>query len=272
MPVLFYALCAVLAPTEHGSAAFFVAGGWVFVFLRYVHSFIHLTYNRVAHRFARPCREYGRPVRSLGRVRRAGPVMNRLRSFCVLLVALLPASAAAQSTTVDQILDGLTDISRSKCQNRGALEQEFKAQGKIGEARGIRLAEKNFCECVPAQIDSLRASLPQQAREQRMTEPEFQAQYLPRIVNKCAAEQMRATYGEGCSEQFASAQRNSAAYCECMHKAVAQLADADIAQIGLESSDYMPRAAEARRRGEPAPEQPAGLKRFASLHASCTAK
>lgn len=193
-------------------------------------------------------------------------------NFRVLLVALLPATAAAQSSTLDQILDGLSDISRSKCQNRGALEQEFKAQGKIGEARGIRLAEKNFCECVPAQIDALRASLPQQAREQRMTEPEFQAQYMPRIVNKCAAEQMRATYADGCSEQFAAAQRNAPAYCDCMHRAVSQLSEADIAQIGLESSEYLPRAAEAKRRGEPPSEQPAGLKRFASLHASCTAK
>ena len=198
--------------------------------------------------------------------------MSHLRWFCALLIALLPAIAGAQSSTVDQILDGLADISRSKCQNRGALEEEFKAQGKIGEARGIRLAEKNFCECVPAQIDSLRASLPQQAREQRMTEPEFQAQYMPRIVNRCAAEQMRANYADGCGEQFAASQRDAPAYCGCMHRAVSQLSDAEIAQIGLESSEYMPRAAEAKKRGEPAPEQPAGLKRFAALHASCTAK
>jgi hypothetical protein len=27
-------------------------GAWLYVALRYVHSFIHLTYNRVIHRFA----------------------------------------------------------------------------------------------------------------------------------------------------------------------------------------------------------------------------
>lgn len=51
VPVLFYALCAVLAPTEYGYSAFFVVGAWLYVALRYVHSFIHLTYNRVTHRF-----------------------------------------------------------------------------------------------------------------------------------------------------------------------------------------------------------------------------
>jgi len=50
VPVLFYALCAVLVSAQHVSA-FFVIGAWVYVGLRYVHSFIHLTYNRVMHRF-----------------------------------------------------------------------------------------------------------------------------------------------------------------------------------------------------------------------------
>ena len=51
VPVLFYALCALLAATEQGSSAFFVVGAWLYVALRYVHSLIHLTYNRVTHRF-----------------------------------------------------------------------------------------------------------------------------------------------------------------------------------------------------------------------------
>jgi hypothetical protein len=50
VPVLFYALCAVLASAQDVSA-FFVAGAWVYVALRWIHSFIHLTYNRVMHRF-----------------------------------------------------------------------------------------------------------------------------------------------------------------------------------------------------------------------------
>ena len=51
VPVLFYALCAVLVSTQQVSA-FFVIGAWVYVALRCLHSFIHLTYNRVMHRFA----------------------------------------------------------------------------------------------------------------------------------------------------------------------------------------------------------------------------
>jgi hypothetical protein len=51
VPVLFYALCALLASAQHVSPLF-VVGAWVYVALRYIHSFIHLTYNRVTHRFA----------------------------------------------------------------------------------------------------------------------------------------------------------------------------------------------------------------------------
>jgi hypothetical protein len=51
VPVLFYALCAVLPLAQYVSP-FFVMGAWLYVALRYIHSFIHLTYNRVAHRFA----------------------------------------------------------------------------------------------------------------------------------------------------------------------------------------------------------------------------
>src|SRR3954465_2570636 len=51
VPILFYALCAVLTLAQHVSP-FFVMGAWLYVALRYIHSLIHLTYNRVTHRFA----------------------------------------------------------------------------------------------------------------------------------------------------------------------------------------------------------------------------
>lgn len=51
MPVLFYALCALLLATGHASG-FFAAGAWIYVLLRVVHSVIQCTYNKVMHRFA----------------------------------------------------------------------------------------------------------------------------------------------------------------------------------------------------------------------------
>jgi hypothetical protein len=50
VPVLFYSLCACLAGWDHVTPVF-VIGAWLFVALRALHSFIHLTYNQVMHRF-----------------------------------------------------------------------------------------------------------------------------------------------------------------------------------------------------------------------------
>jgi hypothetical protein len=51
VPVLFYALLAVAMALQH-IPAWLVWGAWLFVALRYIHSLIHCTYNRVMHRFA----------------------------------------------------------------------------------------------------------------------------------------------------------------------------------------------------------------------------
>lgn len=51
VPVLFYALVA-LAFASGDVPMWLARGVWGFVILRYVHSFIHCTYNKVMHRFA----------------------------------------------------------------------------------------------------------------------------------------------------------------------------------------------------------------------------
>ena len=50
VPVLFYLLCVALV-LNGGSTPGFVAAAWAYVGLRSLHSFIHVTYNRVMHRF-----------------------------------------------------------------------------------------------------------------------------------------------------------------------------------------------------------------------------
>lgn len=51
LPVLFYLLCALVVAT-HTESRMLSAGVWLFVLLRYAHSFIHCTHNRVMHRFS----------------------------------------------------------------------------------------------------------------------------------------------------------------------------------------------------------------------------
>lgn len=50
LPVLFYLLCALCIALRTESS-FIINAAWVFVALRYAHSAIHCTYNKVMHRF-----------------------------------------------------------------------------------------------------------------------------------------------------------------------------------------------------------------------------
>lgn len=50
VPVLFFAVCGALAITDTVTPLQLVLA-WLYVGLRAVHSFIHVTYNRVMHRF-----------------------------------------------------------------------------------------------------------------------------------------------------------------------------------------------------------------------------
>jgi hypothetical protein len=51
VPVLFFAVCGALAITDTVTPLQLVLA-WLYVGLRAVHSFIHVTYNRVMHRFS----------------------------------------------------------------------------------------------------------------------------------------------------------------------------------------------------------------------------
>lgn len=50
-PVLFYTFCIVVYVT-HQAGIWAVALAWLYVALRIVHTFIHLTYNKILHRFS----------------------------------------------------------------------------------------------------------------------------------------------------------------------------------------------------------------------------
>ncbi|HEU5397691.1 MAG TPA: MAPEG family protein [Gammaproteobacteria bacterium] len=50
-PVLFYTFC-ISAYVTHTAAPWLLALAWLYVALRFVHTFIHLAYNKILHRFS----------------------------------------------------------------------------------------------------------------------------------------------------------------------------------------------------------------------------
>lgn len=130
---------------------------------------------------------------------------------------------------------------------------------------------KMLCDCLPAQIKKLQSTLPQKDLKTKHSESSFSKQYLTTLIGSCGAEHFRSTYSEGCPARF-SARANGTQYCACMYRYVAQLADADAVQIGSDAADYLPLAADAKKRDLPAPEQPASLKKMAAAESACTAE
>ena len=49
LPTLFYVVC-IIAIILDQSAEYFLMHAWAFVILRYIHSYIHTTYNHILHR------------------------------------------------------------------------------------------------------------------------------------------------------------------------------------------------------------------------------
>ena len=192
------------------------------------------------------------------------------------LMAVVPTVALAQAIgigTLGQYLTSFESVTTTKCLSRGELEKQFIEAGKPAEARYSRLAEEMVCECMPRQVRQLRLSLSSEALDEVMTGEAFQDRYGATIVNPCAAAQLRATYGAGCADAgpplYASTEVSPAKYCACMDSSISKLSDGTMAAIAGETSAYIPKAAEAKRLGEPLPEHPENLRRFTEIDRAC---
>ncbi|MEY4560949.1 MAG: hypothetical protein RLZZ618_226 [Pseudomonadota bacterium] len=126
-----------------------------------------------------------------------------------------------------------------------------------------------MCECFPGEIRQLRASLSREDLSRPVSQTEFATKYMPRLINKCAANQLRSAYGDGCKERFASSARNSEKFCACMFDRIKEIPEENFFEIGLAMADYLSEAATAKERGLPAPAQPAALNQFSAIDASC---
>ena len=188
-----------------------------------------------------------------------------------LTIACLSLSSNAQTIgTVDAFYSGFLTISSGQCQGKGEAQAKlYESNGQLAEAHSIRVAEKMICECIPAKIREIRATLSKAEKSRRISEADFSKNYLPAAMNPCVGAQLRSTYGNGCAERFARFTSKSASFCSCMSRKLAEVSDAEIADVGRASADYLPAVAEAKKRGQPAPEKPASLQAFGAIEASC---
>jgi hypothetical protein len=188
----------------------------------------------------------------------------------LLLVFALPAGAQA-TATVEEFFTGILAISDSKCQRRGDVAEKHEREGRWMEAGALRDAEAMMCECLPKRMREAHAGLSRQDRSRRLTEAEFTKRFLSQFLAPCTGETIRRPYADDCVKRFARLKPdNTAKWCSCMSREVATLTDAEALAMSLESADYVPAAAAAKKQGRPEPVKPPLLTRMAEMEAACS--
>ena len=195
-----------------------------------------------------------------------------LNIFLIALLSHLSSAHAEAYASVDSFLRGISSEAQARCPNLRKLSERFEVEGKAAEAESTRQAVKNMCECMPAQVQVAFSTLPPSELNSKVSETNFLKRFKPQIIDKCAAEQFKATFSDGCPERMAKISSNSKGYCTCWTRELEELSDTDIADMGIAAADYIPRAAEAKKKGLPSPEQAPLMKRFFAIDALCKSK
>lgn len=147
--------------------------------------------------------------------------------------------------------------------------REYQGKGDLLGAYQVEQAEKMICDCIPGRAKALQARLSKSERAERMSESVFSTKYMSEITNHCMGVQMQSTFAGACAERYAKRVPDSAKFCSCMAKFTSQLSGAQAAQLGGETSDYLPLAAAAGTRGEAAPAPPPLLKSMMEAQKTC---
>jgi hypothetical protein len=184
-----------------------------------------------------------------------------LFALCVNLPAL-----AEQRVSVADALSAFISMSESQCDkehaSNGALTSDQRAA-----MQGTR---DNVCVCMPEQARKLRISLSKSESDRVVTAADFQQQYAPRIINACAANQLRMKFhGERCTSQPLPKGINGVSFCSCMEERIREIPDAEVAQLGADMSDFGDKMREAEVRHAPQPAKPDSVTKFMSIQSAC---
>ena len=187
--------------------------------------------------------------------------------------AIPPAHAQMATARVDELLGNFIASGAQQCaaSKADATVKNLKAQGKVLEAYQAESSMQAVCVCMPSQARALLKKLPPAQRETRVTQEEFAQKYLPQIMNRCAGEAMKTSFGEGCAERLAGYRRNPAPYCACMWSRLDELSEQELSQIAKENAAYMPAAAAAKQKGLPLPKRPPALDQLKAFDEACAA-
>jgi hypothetical protein len=128
------------------------------------------------------------------------------------------------------------------------------------------------CECPIARLQVIQSRLSPAERQEVVDGAAFQERMKASVSGKCMGELARTIWSEqSCAQNFNKDLRKGAHYCHCISTKVASMSDSDAMELGSASADYLPRLAEAKKKGLPLPEAPASMKQFLAADKVCSA-
>ena len=176
--------------------------------------------------------------------------------------------AGAGNTLKDELRIFKDDIALQCTAVKGQLE-EFKAKSEPLTAYTLKDAVQSLCVCMPERTQALLSTLSAEELARPVAAEEFLGLFNPAVIDKCAAEQMHAMYGEQCRERFKRAGIDVPGYCACMKEVVSGYSDAMTAAIAAAASDYLPVAAQAEKKRAPIPPRPPILEAYYQADQGC---
>ena len=198
--------------------------------------------------------------------------MFRSRVLFVALTAFQIIALAREGNTLADELRIFKDETAAQCSSVKEQLEDFRVRADPLTGYTLKDAIQSLCVCLPEKTDVFRGTLTPEQLARPVSQEEFLALFNPAVGDKCAAEQMHAMYGEECPKRFRKSGLNTAQYCSCMKQVVSGYSEAESGAIAAAASDYLPLAAEAESRGDPAPERPAALEGYYQADLACKGK
>jgi hypothetical protein len=203
-------------------------------------------------------------------VKSAATGRPRLQFLLLLLGALagVVAQAREDNTYEDELRIYAADL-ELQCQSVKEQLEAFELRADPLTGYNLKDAVESLCHCLPEKTQAFKSTLSAEELARPVSAEEYVSRFNPAVIDQCAAEQMRNMYGDECHKRFRRSGVDVAAYCRCMQAVVDGYSAAAIAAIAAAASDYLPRAADAEKKGQPAPARPPALETYFQADERC---
>jgi hypothetical protein len=195
--------------------------------------------------------------------------MFRSRIHFVALIAFQSIALAREGNTLGDELRIFKEETATQCSLVKEQLEDFRVRADPLTGYTLKDAMQSLCVRLPEKTEALRGTLTPEQLARPISQEEFLALFNPAVGDKCAAEQMHAMYGDECPRRFRRSGVSTAQYCSCMKQVVSGYSEAESAAIAAAATDYLPLAAEAENKGDPAPERPAALEGYYQADLAC---